>query len=535
MDSLRPTAVKLSIIIPVFNCSQYLKKALDSALEQTYPNVEVIVYDDCSTDPGVRGTLLQFKDHPGLKIFFGKTNLGISMATNLAILQSSGEYVALMDCDDILHPHALETAARYINEHPYVHYFYSNRENIDQDGKIINRLDFSQYTSKHPGEQILTFMFASHLKIIKKEALQRVGLFKKEFDSCQDYEMALRMSNRFAFCHIPEYLYQYRIHPRQISSLKKSDQALLSLRAREVEMVRRELYRGNIGKNKISIVILTLNRWKRTKSSLDLLVKHTPLPHEIILLDNNSSDETVPMLKWFAGQRSNVSLILEKENLGPAGGRKKALKAAGGDFIVTLDNDIEVGPRWLENLLVRLKEAQADAACCRVLLPNGKIQYNGGHYVVREPFITFSFIDHSMKHDSLGSLIFRECRWLPGGATIYRRSVFDHVDFCEELRGGMEDNDLSLQMMRAGLKMVNSPLSTVVHHHTHHEPKDLQDREYLRRRYDWEQLKTTLSVFYRRHGLIIYDPWLFEKLNIPGSSDREVIDYFTRHFRVNPR
>lgn len=527
MDSLRRDAVKFSIIIPVFNCAQYLKKALASALGQTYPEVEAVVYDDCSTDPGVRSTLLQFQDNPGLKVFFGKTNLGISMATNIAILQSTGDYLAFMDCDDILPPHALETAAGYIEKNPDAQYFYSNRENIDEDGNIIGRMDFSPYSEKPPSEQILTYMFASHLKIIKKDALYKVGLLKKEFDSCQDYDLALRMSRHFGFCHIPEYLYKYRIHPAQISSLGRRGQDLLSLYARDVEVVRRQIFGGHIGSKKISVIILTMNRWQRTRASLELLVKHTSLPHEIILLDNNSSDETVPLLKWFAGQKSNVKLILEKENLGPAGGRRKALEAAEGDFIVTLDNDIGVGPRWLENLLVRLKEAGADAACCRVLLPNGKIQYNGGHFEVREPFITFSFIDYSMEQDSLGSLIFRECRWLPGGATIYRRSVFDKVAFCEELRGGMEDKDLSLQMMKAGLKMVNSPLSTVVHYHTRHETSELQDREYLRRRYDWDRLKTTMSAFYKRHGLIIYDPWLFEKYGIP-SDPEGALEFFNK-------
>ncbi|MFZ5644997.1 MAG: glycosyltransferase family 2 protein [Bacillota bacterium] len=529
MDYNNTPTIKISIIIPVFNCARFVGKTVLSALSQTYPDVEVIIYDDCSTDPLVRKILLQYHNHPRARLIFGKTNLGISMATNQAIIRSAGDYLAFLDCDDILSPNAIETAAQYIQLHPDVSYFYSNRENIDEEGKIINRMDFSHYTGKSPREQILTFMFASHLKVIKKSVFFEVGLFKKEYDSCQDYDMALRLSGRHKFFHIPEYLYQYRIHSGQVSQAKKRDQAVLSYHARDVEVVRRQIYSGHIGRKKISIIMLTMNRWKRTKASLELLVKNTTLPYELIILDNNSSDDTAQMLKWFAGQKDNVKIILEKENLGQSGGRKKALQAAGGDFIVTLDNDIGVGPRWLENLLVRLKEAKADAACCRVLLPDGKIQYNGGHFDVKEPFITFSFIDNSMKYNSLDTLIFRECRWLPGGATIYRRPVFDRVAFCEELRGGMEDNDLSLQMNKAGLKMVNSPLSTVVHYHTHHEPQELQDPEYLRRRYNWEQLKTTLSVFYKRHGLIIYDPWLFDKYGIPGDG-AGAIEFFRKQY-----
>ncbi|MHB8156203.1 MAG: glycosyltransferase family 2 protein [Desulfocucumaceae bacterium] len=525
MSSSAQTSPRISIIIPVFNRSRHLKKAVQSAISQLYDNFETIIYDDCSTDPEVRNILGHFRNTAGVKILWGKKNLGISMATNYAIIHSTGDYLAFFDCDDVLHPHALATAAKYIKLFPQAHYFYSNRENIDEEGRVAAHIDFSKYSSNSTDQQILEFMFASHLKIIKKETLYEVGLLKKEFDSCQDYDLALRMSKKYLFRHIPEYLYQYRIYPEQISQVKQKEQARLSYHARDVEVVRRLIFEGILGRNKISIIMLTLNRWQRTKESLEALAKNTSLPYQLIILDNNSTDETAQGLQLFSKLHTNVELLLEGRNLGCSGGRKKALSRAKGDFIVMLDNDIGVTPWWLENLLVRLKESQADAACCRVVFPDGKIQYNGGRYSISREFILFSLIDHSIDQKSLESLITRDCDWLPGGATIYRRRVFDRVAFCEGLYGGLEDNDLSLQMAQAGFKMVNSPLSRVIHHHTAYEPKQLQDPVYLQSRYDWNRLKNTMSVFYRRNGLIVYDPWLLKKLGIPSDS-REAVNYF---------
>lgn len=528
MPSVISPSPRVSIIVPVYNHTRFIESSVRSALNQSYPEIEIIVWDDCSPDPEVRNILRRFQGTPRVKIYFSKINEGISIATNRAIIKSTGSYVAFLDCDDILPPRAIETAVNYIKANPQIRYFYSNREQIDERNRVISRSEFHEYSFKSPGEQILRFMFASHLKIIKKEAFYEVGLFKKEFDSCQDYDMALRMSEKYAFLHIPDYLYQYRIHSQQISEVKKREQAQLSYRARDVAVIRRRIFSGDIGRKKISIVMLTMNRWKRTKTTLEQLVKNTGLPFELIILDNNSSDDTVKLLQWFAKNNNNVHLMLEKENLGCAGGRKKAVRKAQGDFIVTLDNDVRVTPGWLENLLVRLKEAQADAACCKAVLPDGKIQYNGGNYRISGQFIVFSFIDNSLSHNDLKTYIDRGCRWLPGGAAIYRRSVFDRVDFCEELYGGLEDNDLSLQMGRAGIRMVNSPLSLVVHHHASTEGREMRDPLYTEARQDWGRLKKSMITFYRRHRLIVYDPWLFRQLDIPHGTSREITGYFSQ-------
>ena len=536
MLSLATEFPKISVVLPVQDQFSHLEETVFSALNQTYPHFEVILYDDCCTDPGVRAGLESFRDDPRVRILRGKTREGLATAANRAIVHSTGDYLAFFDENHLLPAHALETAWHYIRTNPRCHYFFSCREDSAARGSVSPRQDFSSAALAQP-ENFFHRAFYGSLRIISRPALYEAGLLKKEFEPCQDYDLALRMTRSFAFYNIPELL--CRAHPEKGPAPQAAarSQAISARRARDLELVRRKIFSGDTGKKKVSIIMLTMNRRERTRISLSHLVSCTSLSYELILLDNNSTDGTADLLKLFAGQHKNTLVILEGENLGCAGGRQRALAEAGGDYIVMLDNDIRVTPWWLENLLARLSESEADAACCRVVLPDGMVQYNGGSFWIRDGFILFSFLDSNLRHSDLSTLMDRRCDWLPGGATIYRRRVFDRLQFCTDLRGGLEDNDLSLQMARAGFTMVNSPASLVVHHHHRFESGEFSSPGYSRSRYDREAMFRAMVTFYRRHGLIIYDPWVFKHLDIPHGTREETLDFFIRQegLRLPPR
>ncbi|MFZ5595889.1 MAG: glycosyltransferase family 2 protein [Bacillota bacterium] len=520
----------ISIIMPVYNSSPYLEKAVQSAVGQSYRPVEVVLYDDGSTDEKTRGILMKYKGRPGIKVFFSPVNEGISMATNRAIAMSTGEYLAFLDCDDILKPGALEVVAGYIKKHPDVGYFYSNREHIDERGGVTARYDLSKYSTEKPYEMIMKYMFPSHLKVIKKSAFRKVGLFKKIYDTCQDYDMALRLSEWFKFKFIPEYLYQYRIHSSRVSVRRRREQAQRAYRARDVAVVRRNIFfNHSIGERKVSVVMLTRNRLKRTAHSISRLYENTVLPFEFIIVDNNSGPETRKFLDNLAREKSNLRVLFQRENTGCAAGRRKAVGMAEGDYIVTLDNDCEVTPYWLENLITRIvEEPNIGCACAKVVLPDGKIQYNGGSYQISGGFIKLSFIDEKKMHSDLETFMERDCHWLPGGATIYKRRLFEKADICPELRGGFEDADLSLRIHETGYRLVNCPTSLVVHHHISHETDSFKEPGYYRDRYDRGRILRAVVEFYRRNRLIVYDPWLYDYLQIPHATREETVSFFSR-------
>jgi len=205
---------------------------------------------------------------------------------------------------------------------------------------------------------------------------------------------------------------------------------------------------------------------------------------------------------------------------------EKAIKHSVGDYIVTLDNDIAVTPYWLENLIIRIDDDDLiAAACAKVVFPDGKIQYNGGQFEIENEFIKFNLVDADKKKTDLSTLIERDCDWLPGGALIIKRRFLEKVEHREQLSGAYEDNDYSLQIKRAGGRLVNCPLSEVIHYHLQFSNCALNDKNYLRDRYNKEKLIKTFVNFYKYNSLIIRDYDLYNMMGISKLSDEGIKDF----------
>ncbi|MNY03130.1 hypothetical protein D3C86_1357340 [compost metagenome] len=113
----------------------------------------------------------------------------------------------------------------------------------------------------------------------------------------------------------------------------------------------------------------------------------------------------------------------------------------------------------------------------------------------------------------------RDCDWVPGGATLIRRAVFERFPYDLSISGAYEDNDWSLEVRKAGYQLLNAPLARVIHHHMNFSEEIQKDDWYRSRRYDHEKLRRTLLSFYRKHGLLIDDEALYRFLDFESSRD----------------
>lgn len=214
----------VSIIIPVFNGSKYLREAIDSALNQTYHNIEVIVINDGSDDCGKTE---QIATSYGERVrYYSKPNGGVATALNFGILNMKGEYFSWLSHDDVYYPEKIETQINYLKKIGNKNVaLYSDYEFIDHEGKYLrtNRI-------KHiPPEKFRYSIIISRpvngcTTLIPKIFFETVGLFNEKLKTIQDYEMWFRMSEQFDFIHIPEILIKSRRHPEQGSVLIKSHQ-----------------------------------------------------------------------------------------------------------------------------------------------------------------------------------------------------------------------------------------------------------------------------------------------------------------------
>jgi glycosyltransferase involved in cell wall biosynthesis len=210
--SYRP---RVSIIIPVYNGSNYLRKAIKSALAQTYKNIEIIVVNDGSTDNGAtRAIAMSFGD----KIkYYEKKNGGVASALNLAIEKMTGEYFSWLSHDDMYKPDKIKKQIAYINTLPDKKVIlYMDYDLVDEKGDFISRcnLDHEMLENK-PIYSLLRGSINGITLLIPKSAFDEYGKFDESLRCTQDYEMWYRMMKTYRFIHKKSVLTMTRIHPNQ--------------------------------------------------------------------------------------------------------------------------------------------------------------------------------------------------------------------------------------------------------------------------------------------------------------------------------
>ena len=239
---------KVSIIIPVYNGSLYLKDAIDSAINQTYENLEIIVVNDGSKDNHkTRNIALSYGD----KIrYFEKENGGVSTALNLGIEKMEGDYFSWLSHDDLYYPNKISREVELLEKYDDSVILYSDYELIDAKGTHLSYVygDHKLLSSK-PEYAILRGMIGGITLLIPKTAFFNVGLFSQEHRCVQDYELWFKFSFKYKFVHIPEVLAITRIHSKQDSNTSplvlSEGNWLWKMMAEKFPLKKKEEYEGS--------------------------------------------------------------------------------------------------------------------------------------------------------------------------------------------------------------------------------------------------------------------------------------------------
>lgn len=213
----------VSIIIPVFNGNNYIKNSIDSALNQSYKNIELIVINDGSTD----NTEDIIKSYGNKVKYFYKENGGVSSALNLGITKANGKYISWLSHDDLYLPKKIETQMEELkNIKDKSTIIYSGYELIDCKDNLISAIEISsknEYRHLNNGlyASLMYYLYGCTL-LIPREVFYKVSFFNEKLKYCQDYELWLKIfKNGYNIRYIPRVLVQYRIHGKQDSNTKK--------------------------------------------------------------------------------------------------------------------------------------------------------------------------------------------------------------------------------------------------------------------------------------------------------------------------
>ena len=514
---------KVSIIIPLYGHVRYIEKCILSALAQDWEDFEVIVVNDASQDPRVQALLDKLEGLPKLTIVHNPSNVGICLTQNRALTLSNGSVIAFLDCDDYLRPDAISTCMRSWRDD--VVYLHSGRINVDENDSEINRINFVSLPRQDYFAENLSAMFATHLKLIRRDVFARVGLFDPRFDSAQDYELLMRVAFHYpssSFVHVPDFVYYHRLHAEQTTETKRNTQNSMTGLIQGEARRRQEIKLGKYSRF-VSFIMLSYGKHSQTLKAIEGLQATVCIPHEIILYDNGSDADTVAFLKNnIDGRFDHVQVFYGDRNLGPALGRRKALEKARGEWVIIFDNDEVPESGWLEELLLRAESMEnVGAVCCRVAFPDKTLQFSGGKVEFTDDnTIDLALFDRGKRYDDLSACAFREVDWCPIGATLFTQNIARYLH--DGYPNTFEDAGVSFMLKKQGLKLLNAPGALVWHEHITFQPKTEMREQYMRDRYNPKMMLKSVASFYKENGLLIYDEYIWRENGLK-SLDRDQI------------
>lgn len=211
---------KVSICIPSYNHGAFIGEAIQSVLDQTYQDLEIIVVDDCSTDNS-KEVVKSFKD-PRIKFFRNEKNLGMVPNTNKALRLAKGEFIGVLNSDDYCGSKMIETALKMFDENPEIGFTYSSYVVVNENGEIITKVKScgcNKVFKSKEGFKKLAFgsIAAPSGVMVRRKCYEDVGPFDEEFPYCHDWNMCLRLSLKYDFACLSDYLLYYRMHSRNTS------------------------------------------------------------------------------------------------------------------------------------------------------------------------------------------------------------------------------------------------------------------------------------------------------------------------------
>ncbi|MCF6298210.1 MAG: glycosyltransferase, partial [Flavobacteriaceae bacterium] len=360
-----------SIIIPTYNRPKSLKKALTSISEQIFKNFEVVVINDAGDD--VTNILAEFNNTFSYKLITNETNKERSASRNEGISIAVGKYILFLDDDDIFYPSHLKTLADNISDKFPVIYTDANRAvYYSANGKQILNTKFVPYSMEFSRKKLLIGNISPiNCFCIERELLTEVGLFTGFINVLEDWELLLRLSQKTKFKHIRKTTCEVSWHSENTTSQKAKEfetirNWIYKRNAKEIEKVSKkektkiinefneiwkkdELYNSPL----ISIVIPVYNKIEYTKQCLESIEKFTKSNYEIIIIDNNSEDETVKTLNK---EYPNTKIISNIENLGFPKAVNQGILEAKGEYIIIANNDIVFTENWINRMLEIAKQ-----------------------------------------------------------------------------------------------------------------------------------------------------------------------------------
>jgi glycosyltransferase involved in cell wall biosynthesis len=469
----------ISVVMPVFNPERaYLEQAVRSVMEQLYPDWELCIANDASTVPATRAWLDDLaRLDKRIKVVHRSSNGHISEASNSALAMASGEFVALLDQDDLLRPHALLLAAEAMNRVPDAGVLYSDEDKIDLRGSRSS----PYFKSDWNAHLFRSHNMVSHLGLYRRSLVARVGGFRKGYEGSQDYDLALRCTEllqRHQIVHIPFVLYHWRIHEASTANG-------VAAKPYAVEAGRKAL-QDHLGRTGIQGRVHVLDFGYRVEYGCP-----PPAPSVSVVMPAPHGAERLhaSALNMLRGTRYRNVEIVTVGATGPAGTHTRirhlscspsaslaervnaAARECGSDYLCIVSEDVaDVSPDWLHEMVALSQVPRTGAVGARVLSQERKVVHAG---LVLSVGDTVMPIHRSLKQSHCGYMgrarLTQEFSAVSHACLLVRRDLFLRAGgFDERLPQAYCDVDLCLKLNELGYQTAWTPQAEL---QVHQEPE----------------------------------------------------------------
>jgi glycosyltransferase involved in cell wall biosynthesis len=381
-----PAQPRIAVLMPVYNpAAAWLEQAIESVRRQIYPHWELCISDDASTDPKVRHLLERYKStDPRIKVAFRERNGHISAASNTALALAESEWIALLDHDDLLAEHALFWLAEAINRVPDAGIVYSDEDKITERG--IRRDPYFKPDWNY--ELFLSQNMISHLGAYRSDLVRAVGGFREGFEGSQDYDLALRCTERLApsqIVHVPRVLYHWRVHAASTAKAGETKPYALDAgeRALNEHLQRRgingfvTLQPGGLYRTRfplpspvpmVSIIISAAADASALRRCVNSLLKVCYANYEILIAGAGAdSDKDMAGLAQL-DSAGRVRLMGTDRDLGFAAACNAAVARSRGEVVALIDYSVEaISADWLQEMVSAVLQPGVGAVGARLL------------------------------------------------------------------------------------------------------------------------------------------------------------------------
>lgn len=459
----------ISVAVPAYRTPEkFLAQMIDSLLAQTYGNWELCIANGSPEDSAMKKVLEEYtKKDSRIRVSELTENKGIAGNTNAALEMAQGEFVGLLDHDDLLAPNALYEIVRALDEDRNLDAVYT-----DED-KVTTELDEHFQPHLKPDfnlDLLRSNNYICHFFVVRRSIVQKVGGFCQEFDGAQDHDFIFRcIETAEKVGHIPEILYHWRTHKASTADNPASKMYAFDAGKRAIEAhLKRTGTEGIVshtpdlgffrvkypvqGQPLVSVIIPNKDEKETLKACIDSIREKTEYPnYEIIIVENNSTTDEIFQYYKELSQDPRIRLLRWKKEFNYSAINNYGVRHANGEYLLFLNNDVTViTPGWIKELLGVCQRPEVGAAGVKLIYPDNTIQHAGcviglggiaGHMFVDMPANRTGYLHKAS--------ILQDMSAVTAACMMMKRTAFEEAGgFTEKLSVAFNDVDLCLKVAK---------------------------------------------------------------------------------------